>query len=351
MLRIFDILKKYREDKKKLDLGSAQAKEQDVQDSKKPQNKNTSDVSISCALNKELGKITGTDINDLYDSAALCAKQIYKADLEYDENIIPTLTLLIEKEVDFITAGNKDLLRYCLVDYSHPDDYIYYHAVNVSIISLEIGVSLCYDRSRLIELGIGAFVHDIGIIKYLDIINKAAVLKSDDFAKVKEHPNVGWDMLKKFAKQISSNIFDVVRQEHERVDGSGYPQGLKENQIAEYARVVGLVDVYEALIHKRPYRSKHTPLETIKIILTNKNAFDAKIIKILIERIGIFPVCTMVKLNTKEIAIVLKENPELPLRPKVNIIIDAYGKELTEPKEVDLSENSMIYIEECVKDY
>jgi HD-GYP domain-containing protein (c-di-GMP phosphodiesterase class II) len=123
---------------------------------------------------------------------------------------------------------------------------------------------------------------------------------------------------------------------------------LKGSQIAEQAQVVGLIDVYEALTHQRPYLNKHK-IEAIKSILGMKNAFDSKLVKVLIERVGIFPVGVFVRLSTKEIGIVVENNPKLPFRPIINIMFDTEGRRLKDPKVVNLADNSVIFIEECAE--
>jgi hypothetical protein len=192
-------------------------------------------------------------------------------------------------------------------------------------------------------------LHDIGSVDYLDIINKAAKLSEQDYNKVKEHPKVGLNVLNEFWKDPPAAVSEVVSQEHERLDGSGYPRGIKGKDISEFAQIVALVDIYEAMIHQRPYRNKHTPSETVNTILTNKNAFGYRVIKVLIERMGIFPVGFMVRLNNKEIGLVVKENPKSPLRPVVDIIFTPDNKKLEKPKQIDLARNPVICIEECLE--
>ncbi len=361
MLRISDIFKKYKEEKKKAEAADAGPGRQDVSggvdaglDSAQGQEasknaKSCNKVSIASAVHKELDKIISTNIGELYESGVSAAKKLYDPNIQYQEGLMAALGACVERITDLLSAGNKDLLRLSLADYLKPEEYLYCHIVNVCVISIEMGFGFGYDRSRLLDLGKAAFLHDVGLSKYLSIINKAGTLDKEELHKIQDHPNVGADMLNAFSKELAHTVFEVVRQEHERMDGSGYPQGLKDTQITEFARIVGLADVYEAMIHARPYRAKFTPLETIKTILGSKSAFDQKAVKSLIEGIGIFPMGTLVKLNTNEIGIVLKENPDLPLRPTVKILCDAYGKETKEPKQINLSDNSMIYIEECIK--
>jgi HD-GYP domain-containing protein (c-di-GMP phosphodiesterase class II) len=362
MFSILDILKKHSEEKKKLKLqrlaGESVKREEKEDLENKLINENEtkniteslkiSGVSVSGALDRgiveENIKLTG----ELYDETLVLAKKLYCPELESAPDLKLQINSLIEKMVSLLSRGNRESLQFCLSDYSKEEDYLYCHVVNVCLMSIEIGLGLGYDRLRLVELGTASFLHDIGITKYLEIINKSEKLTEEDYNKVKQHPNYGVEILNKLDKEFPAVVFDVVSQEHERMDGSGYPKGLKNGEIAEYAQIVGLIDVYEAMIHRRPYRSKHTFSETMNMILNKKNAFGYKMIKILIERIGIFPLGSLVRLNTQEIGMVFKDNLKSPLRPVVNIIYDPSGKQLKQPKQIDLASNTVIYIEECL---
>jgi HD-GYP domain-containing protein (c-di-GMP phosphodiesterase class II) len=359
MLRISDIFKKHKESKKNLDaelelgqdpLGGTIGTHPQGREEPSCQNQASQShrINISAAVHKELNSINGAKAVELYDQLVSAARVLYNPDLKYEEGFLTGLTPLVEKAVGLLQGGSKNLLRCALIDYPQVQDYFYYHTVNVCVISLELGIALRFDSPGVIELGVASLLHDLGMVKCLAVINKPDCLSQEESKRVKEHPLTGIEILQQAGGGFSQRVFDVVRQEHERMDGSGYPAGLKDEQIGEYARIVGLVDVYEAMIHKRPYRAKFSPLETIKTILKNKSCFDHKVIKLLIERIGVFPMGTLVRLNTKEIGLVVRENPELPLRPTVNIIVDAYGKELKEPKQVNLADNSMLYVDECL---
>jgi len=360
MFSILDILRKHKEEKNKLKLKGLTLEsvkpdeKEDLTNKQIDETKNTpgylksTDVSISSALNRGFAEENIKLMGEFYDEALALAKKLYNPHSEVNSGIKSELNSFIEKTAVLLSRGNKESLQFCLSDYSKEEDYLYYHIVNVCLISIEIGLGLGYDRLHLIELATAAFLHDIGITKYLDIINKPGKLTDEDYNKVREHPKYGIEILNKLDKEFPRGIFDVVEQEHERIDGSGYPKGTKDGDISEYAQIVGLVDVYEAMIHNRPYRNKHTPSQTINMILNNKNAFGYKIIKNLIERIGIFPLGFLVRLNTREIGVVFKDNLKSPLRPVVNIIYDPNGKELKQPKQIDLNSNPVIYIEECL---
>ena len=252
---------------------------------------------------------------------------------------------MVNRMIDLITAGgDRGLLKSALAEYLQPEDYLYYHAVNVCIFSLYLGQGLAYDRFRLVGLGVAAFLHDVGLSRYTDIINQPKRLNLQEFNEVKQHTVIGPQIISEIVKNLDINILEVMRQEHERFDGSGYLKSLKDDNIHEYAQIVGLCDVYEAMVHQRPYRQRYSALETIKTILGNKDTFAHKLVKVLIENIGIFSVGIFVELNTKEIGEVVEGNPELPLRPVVNILFDSSGRKLKQPRRVNLADSPTVYI-------
>jgi len=306
------------------------------------------EVKLSGALNKELDKAEGKDAVKLYDEVLEKAKKIYASDLTEKHHFAHEVNPVIEKVVDYPVAGSEDLVLAALKDYPDKESAFCHHITNVTIISLRIGAALEYDRARLLELGLAAFVHDIGA-KNIAAIEKAELFTEKDYDRIREHPAESAKILEKMDAELNGRVIEAVRQEHERVDGSGYPKGLIEDEISEYAKVIGLADVYEALVHDRPYREKYTSLDAMRMILNNKKTFSPKVIKGLILGVGVFPVGTLVSLNTKEVGVVVKRDPDHISRPIINIIIDSSGKELKGPKRINLADSPVVYIDTCVK--
>ena len=313
-----------------------------------PATKDTSNVNISSVLNKELEKISEASSLQIYSELVAKAKHIYGPNIKAEHDLIQTLKPVIEKLIETLQAGNTEIVLACLKDYPSMEEFTACHVVNVTISAVAMGVSLGYERQRLIELGIAALVHDIGA-KEIEIGASSKLFTDSDYDTMKRHPDIGAAILSEIDPAMSQRILDAVRQEHERADGSGYPHGLTKEGISEYAQIIGLADVYEAMMHQRPYRDKYTSLEAIRIILNNKKIFMRKVTKALIETFGLFPVDTLVQLNTKEIGVVVKPNPDAISRPVIDILIDSYGKELRQPKRINMAENPVIYIDTCVK--
>jgi len=286
----------------------------------------------------------------LYEDTLALIKDIYdkaKVDKEMDDDDKAIISQ-VEKFVNQQCLNNDNIL--CLINFVNEDNFVYSHVINVCIISIEIGIGLRYDKTKLIELGVAAMVHDIGMVKYQDLYNKPSKLSRREYNEIKNHSSAGAKILKKF-KNISKKSISVAEQEHERIDGSGYPNSLKANSISEYSKIIQVVDVYEAITHWRPHRSAINPSKALEQLIDSKDSFERKIMKILIERLTCpYPPCSYVKLSTGEKGIVIKRNLKFPLRPVIEIIYSADGEELKEAKTIDLAIHSTIYIERHLRD-
>jgi len=219
------------------------------------------------------------------------------------------------------------------------------HLLNVCIFALEIGMGLNYKIEELKRLGLVAILHDLGMAKIPEgILKKPGKLSTEEFTVVKKHPEEGADILKSLGKNYLW-ISEIVVQEHERFDGKGYPHGLKGNEIHEYALIIGISDVYEALTHHRFQRRNLPPFDSMKEILSvERSSFPKKIIKALLAKLPVFPVGTMVRLNSQETGIVVSTDSYSPFRPTVEIILDPSGNKSKTKRIINLKENSLLYI-------
>ncbi|MBN2119705.1 MAG: HD domain-containing protein [Candidatus Omnitrophica bacterium] len=297
------------------------------------------DLNIPKSLSDEKGSVKA---KSLYSRALNLAEEVFKG--EAPKINISDIFSCVRELSDFIEKDTQELFDFIFSDDSFSGHYLSLNLVNVCILSLEIGHWFSLSKDDLIKLGAAGFLHDIGMRRYLPIASLPQRLSISDFRKIKDHPLQGSEALKKIRLDIDVSILAALEQEHERFNGLGYPRGLKAEQINDFARIVGLADVYEALTHKRPYRPAHTAKECIKIILNNKESFSKKVIKALLEKVGLYPRGTPVTLNTQELAFVVRRNPALPTSPLVKVLIDSQGRRLEKPKEIDLSRSPGFYI-------
>ncbi|OGW83541.1 MAG: hypothetical protein A2987_04020 [Omnitrophica bacterium RIFCSPLOWO2_01_FULL_45_10] len=285
----------------------------------------------------------------LYDEVESLLRELFCDDVDYETIDSDKIMQKCEKIVDALGLGDEKILRPALIKNAGDVDYLYGHLVSSCIYSIVVGIGMGYQRSELIGLGASALLHDIGMTKYLALAAQPRALTFKEREVVKNHVLFGTQILKNI-DGLSDAVIAVSYQHHERVNGSGYPRGLKGEFIHEYAKIVGLVSVFEALVHLRPHRVSFLPVEALREIIVNKNTFEYKIIKILIERIGIYPIGSLVELNTRETAEVIKLNNDNPARPVVRIIRDDDGEKPKETKLLDLAAQSAVYIKNGVRE-
>jgi len=291
--------------------------------------------------------IDSDEIIQVYQKAISLAEQIINPFCSEGTKLVGEIEGIIRKFIEFLEQADNQLLKLFYGSYATEKGYMYQHSVNVCILCLRLGLALSYNHNHLQQLGLAAFLHDIGLIKFDTIISLPRRLTDAEYNTVKKHPVIGKDMLKNIAQDLNFDIFDAIAQEHERINATGYPFGLEKKDICMYARLIGLADVYEAMMHARPYRDKLNPPDAIKEIIKDKEAFEYTFLKVLIDTVGIFPIATLVRLNTKEVGIVLQQTPHMPLRPVVNITHNAQEQKLPEPKRVNLAVNFSVYIQDC----
>lgn len=238
-----------------------------------------------------------------------------------------------------------------LQDLKSNDQYTFSHSVNVCVLSLITGISMNYDEGRLRELGIGAMLHDVGKTRIPnEILNKPGSLTADEFEIVKKHTSFGYELLKK-SMVLSTYASYIALTHHERYDGEGYPLGLRGEEIHEFARIVSIADVYDALTSDRVYKKRVNINEAVEYLIgMGDHQFDYNIVRNFIEHITIYPPGTCVLLNNGEKAIVVDVNKRYPNRPIIRILYDKEGQVPRVPIEIDLTKNNTLLINEIIED-
>ncbi len=167
-----------------------------------------------------------------------------------------------------------------LTDIRFHGDYIYGHSVNVCAVAVKIGALLDYSQAKLADLALGALFHDIGMTRVpLTIMNKTSELTAAERQAIRVHPEQGYAMLKQ-SSHFSAVATHVAYQHHERYDGSGYPRGLAGAAIHEFARIVAVADVYDALTTEKVYRRAKTPAEALDHVQSRQGTdFDPPIVE------------------------------------------------------------------------
>ena len=246
---------------------------------------------------------------------------------------------LIEGE---LTLGLNSLKTY--------DNYTFQHSIDVAIVSIMIGRKIGFNKKRLRELGIGCILHDIGkIFIPLEIINKPSKLTPVEFEKIKNHPNIGYELIKD-VPTIGVLPPHVALQHHEKQDGTGYPRGLcgdnsisfsdKPMFIHPYGSISAVADIYDALSSNRPYRKAHPPEKVIEIMKEmSESHLNRKILTYFFSITPVYPIGTSVRITRGEyinhIGVVASINENKLDRPVLRLIFNPRERPI-DPIEIDL---------------
>ena len=252
---------------------------------------------------------------------------------------------VVEDITDELVLNEDVLLN--LVSLKSTSNYTYEHSVNVSVISIALGKILGYSKNELFKLGMGGMLHDVG--KTLipeEIINKPAKLTDYEYQLIKEHSELGFNYLQQI-NSVSPLSRIVVYSHHERVDGSGYPRGLKGDKIHEFARVAAIADVFDALTSDRVYRDRWPTYKAAEYIMNHtEELFDYQLVKKFLPQVSFYPNGSEIILSSGHRAVVRGQNVGFPTRPVLRLIEDDEGNELDQ--ELDLLKHMNIVITKVI---
>lgn len=228
-------------------------------------------------------------------------------------------------------------------------DYLVNNAVNVAIVSVKIAEALRYEAAKLEEVALAGFLHDLGMFGIPDsLVYKPGPLSEEERQSLREHPQQGARLFKDMC-EVYPWVGRVLLQEHERLDGSGYPNRLTGNQIDEMAFVIGLADVFDGLTGSRPYRRGMSPHRAVCTLLANgKTTFPYNILKALVDQLSVYPLGTIVRLNSGETGVVSQLNRQYPLRPILQVSPQTASSHVSETRIVDMRTETSLHIVEVV---
>ena len=241
---------------------------------------------------------------------------------------------------------STELLELCL-SYYDAADLAVSHAVNVASYSMRMGVDMGLPDQDLEDMVVGGLLHDIGfgkvpvfhmdrekLFKFTEDPERA--LSDSDREMVDLHPQLGADAILKDSDQ-DNRVAEIILQHHEKADGSGYPRGLPDEDQRQPARIISIIDTYEALTHPRPFRDALVPPAGIEAIKEGRwGLYSPDMLRELLSSLTLFPVGHYVQLTNDAIGRVLQTYRDAPLRPDVEIIIDGNGERLKQPRLVEL---------------
>jgi HD-GYP domain-containing protein (c-di-GMP phosphodiesterase class II) len=238
--------------------------------------------------------------------------------------------------VDSILRNPDALILLACLSRKH--DALAAHAMTVCTLSISFGRYLGLDKATLVELGMGALIHDIGETKLPDkLLGDSKDLSEEDRALLQSHTRIGMMIMKKL-EGVSETVVAIARDHHERADGSGYPRQLVNSQVDICTRIVSIVDTYDSItsgVHGREQIGLDVALKYI--YSWREGLFDALLVEKFIQCIGIYPIGSTVELRSGHIGIVISSQPDARLFPRVMLILDAKGEALEPPKTMNLA--------------
>ncbi len=197
------------------------------------------------------------------------------------------------------------------------DEYTFKHSVDVATMAMIVAKQHGLNKNQVYEIGVAGLLHDLGKSKIPnEVLNKPARLTDEEFEIMKQHSVFGYNILKE-KDSVSDHIRFGVLQHHEKVNGNGYPMGISADKIHLYAKILSVVDIYDALVTARPYKKAFSQRDAVEMIMSMTNELDLEIMKSFMESMILYPVDSIVQLSNGEKAKVVKNNPGYILRPKV----------------------------------
>lgn len=223
----------------------------------------------------------------------------------------------------------------------HKDEYTSQHSLSVSLLSIALGRSLGMSREQLNEVGLCGLLHDVGKVLTPDeVLKKPGRLTVEEMEIMKQHPVDGRNILLS-TDGVTRVALDVAHAHHERLNGTGYPRGLKAGQITPYTKIVAIADTYDAITSDRVYDTGRPPTEAFNILWRGiGKQWDTRMVAHFIKTIGLYAPGTIVELTTRELAVVIAPNRDRRLAPQV-LVLPAPGEPIESARLLDLAEQQV----------
>lgn len=274
---------------------------------------------------------------DIHHRAQEYTKRMFE-DVRLGKNIDVLGTKELVADMVRSILRNPDALL-LLSNLKDRDEYLAMHAINVTILALTLGRHLGLSRGRLNELGLGGLLHDVGEMRVPeDILHKEGSLSAEENKIMKAHTDHGLEILTATAG-LPLSTREIAHAHHERMNGSGYPRGIVGDEITYLSKIVAIVDVYDAVTSKRVYGRRITSIDALKNMYNWRNElFDADMVEQFIQCLGIYPIGSVVELNSGEVGIVISVEPKSRLLPKLMLVRNSEKRPYFPPKILNLAQ-------------
>jgi putative nucleotidyltransferase with HDIG domain len=278
-------------------------------------------------------------IRRLYSSSVGVAEDVWDSAQTEGKPDATVARSMIDGLAQAVAENRTALLA--LTTLKNYDNYTFTHMVNVSILTMGQAAGMGIDGALLREFGLAALMHDIGKVRTpLEVLNKPDKLTDEEFVIMKRHVVDGAEILRG-TPEIPALAPIVAFEHHLRMDGSGYPHGVSRPSLNVGTMLCGIADVYDAMRSQRSYQQSF-PTDRILAVLKRSDGkqFDQHLVRRFVQLVGIYPAGTLVRLNTGDVAVVLKVYALDPYRPNVRVLINAEGKRLDLPYDLNLWEKT-----------
>lgn len=279
-------------------------------------------------------------LNETRDDASRIVKDLLDDVLDGHSIKADKIKKIVERIIDVILTDDKIVLN--LSNLSAIDEYLLSHSVNVCVLSLVTGIFSGLTQQKLMQLGTGALIHDIGkMLIPSEVYNKPEKLTQQEYIEMQSHTIYGHKILRETLK-LENDTANIALWHHERMDGKGYPHQLTKHEIPIFAKIVAVADVFDAITSDRVYCEKVTYYKGVEYLIEQADSqFDSDIVKKFITMIGYYPIGLFVKLNTGDVGQIMTKNKLCPI---VRVTMDSTGSRLSNYYEIDLYKNPGISI-------
>ncbi|MDI3316599.1 MAG: HD-GYP domain-containing protein [Bacillota bacterium] len=283
--------------------------------------------------------------------ATVAVRKVFEKAGEGDGTPMREVVPVVEAIVDEVFTGKSTVMGlYLMRDY---DEFIYAHGVNVCVYSVALGATLGLSKVKLVELGTGALLHDLGKIRFPPGLNDKSPSEMDEAERIvyEQHTTDGYNMIRS-DPELSLLSAHVAYQHHERWDGQGFPRRLRGDGIHLYGRIAAIADAFDNLTSRRP--GPWEPLPEVKagakLLEAAGGAYEPRLVSMFLKQLALYPVGTIVRLSNGFLGVVSRSVRGDPLRPWVRVLADGRNERLA-PFELSLAENRHLEIAAVLPEY